>query len=214
MTQALLQIEALGFGYPEAPPLVSNWSGRIDAGVTLLYGDTGSGKSTLLRVLAGTPPALPAKGRLTLAGVRLDQDAAAYRRDVFFVDPGTDAYDAMSCRECTDALVAGDARFDAAAWQALVDAFSLAPHLEKKMFMLSTGSKRKVWLAAGLATGRALTLLDEPTGGLDGPSRRALWDALTRITAQPDRAVVVASGEHIGDVEFNATLELPFAAGA
>lgn len=211
MTRALLQADGLGFSYPDTPPLLSNWSGTVGAGVTLLYGDTGSGKSTLLRVLAG---ALPAQGRLTLAGVRLDQDPAAYRRNVFFADPGTDAYDAMSCRECTDVLVAGDTRFDPIAWQALIDGFSLTPHMDKKMFMLSTGSRRKVWLAAGLATGRALTLLDEPTGGLDAPSRRCLWAVLTRIAAQQDRAVVVASGERIDDVPFNATLELPFAIGA
>ncbi len=77
------------------------------------------------------------------------------------------------------------------------------------MFMLSTGSKRKVWLASALASGRALTLLDEPTGGLDAASIRGLWRWLADIATQPGRAVVVASSERVGRVPLAATIDLP-----
>lgn len=200
----ILQAENLGFAYPGQQPLATGWTASIGPGVTLLHGDTGSGKSTLLRVLAGT---LAARGQLTLNGARLDTDAEAYRRGVFFVDPATDAFDALTVRACTAALREGDAGFDAATWQRLVDGFALAPHLDKSMFMLSTGSKRKVWLAAALASSRPLLLLDEPTGGLDAASIRCLWSALSE-SAQA-RAVVVASGECIDALPLAATLALP-----
>jgi ABC-type multidrug transport system ATPase subunit len=83
------------------------------------------------------------------------------------------------------------------------------PHIDKPMYMLSTGSKRKVWLAAALATLRPLTLLDEPTGGLDAASIRCLWRTLDKIARTSDRAVVIASGERISDVALTATIELP-----
>jgi len=200
----VLDVRNLGFAYPGQPALAADWTGSFGPGVTLLYGDTGSGKSTLLRVLAG---ALAARGQLRLIGVRLDDDAEGYRRNVFFVDPATDAFDPLGVRACTDAMREGDAGFDEALWQRLVDGFALAPHLEKSMFMLSTGSKRKVWLAAALASGRPLVLLDEPTGGLDAASVRCLWRTLAEETR--GRAIVVASGERVEGLPLAATVALP-----
>lgn len=208
-TSPILHIDQLRFAYPGDPPIAAGWSARIGAGVTLLQGDTGSGKSTLLRVLAGILPATG--GRLTLAEAALPGAVEAYRRKVFFVDPSTDAFDAMGVQECAASLRSADMPFDATRWQALVDGFSLAPHLEKKMFMLSTGSKRKVWLAAALASHQPLTLLDEPTGGLDAGSMRCLWRALTDIAQEGGRAVIVASGERVGEVPLAGTITLPLA---
>ncbi len=202
----ILQADALGFTYPGEPALVSDWSATIGAGVTLLHGDTGSGKSTLLRVMAGV---LPATGRLTLAGIDLRSDASAYRRHLFFCEPATEAFDQVTARQCTASLSDGDEGFDASAWQQLAEGFALGPHLDKPLYMLSTGSKRKVWLAAALASGRALVLLDEPTGALDAASVRCLWAALGRAAARNDRAVVVASSERITQTPLAGTIELP-----
>ena len=204
---AVLQVQQLSFRHAGLPALVADWSTAITTGVTLLHGDTGSGKSTLLRLIAGHEPA--SAGRLTLAGTALDDDPAAYRHHVFWCDPATDAFDRVTARECSASLSAGDAGFDATAWRALVDGFSLAPHIDKPMYMLSTGSKRKVWLAAALASGRRLTLLDEPTGGLDAPSIACLMDALTRLATHPSRAIVVASSERLERVPWSGLVELP-----
>ena len=202
----ILRAQALNFAYDGEPPLVRQWSATIGAGVTLLYGDTGSGKSTLLHLLAG---ALPAQGRLTLVGVHLDEDAAAYRRNVFFCDPTTDGFDQRTARDTTAQLSAGDPHFSADRWQALVDGFALTPHLDKPIYMLSTGSKRKVWLAAALASGRALVLLDEPAAGLDAASIGCLWGALARCAGQADQAVIVASAQRIERVPLAGLIELP-----
>lgn len=201
----ILALQDLRFAYPEQPAIVSGWSASIGAGVTLLYGDTGSGKSTLLRLMAGT---LPCAGRLTLVGAPLDVDPAAYRENVFFCEPTTDRFDQMTGHACTASLRAGDPQFSEAAWRDAVEGFALAPHLDKPMYMLSTGSKRKVWLAAALASGRALTLLDEPTGGLDGASLRCLWRALGTVAARAGRAIVIASGERIDRVPLAGTIAL------
>ncbi|MEJ8845192.1 ABC transporter ATP-binding protein [Variovorax rhizosphaerae] len=140
-SDAILHLQDLGFAYPSQPALATRWSASIGAGVTLLYGDTGSGKSTLLRVIAGR---LPARGRLCVAGVALDASPEAYRRNVFFVEPDSDAFDKQkTAREITASLCVGDTDFDASRWQSLVDGFALAPHIDKPMFMLSTGSRQR-----------------------------------------------------------------------
>ena len=206
---SLLEIQNLRFAYPDQPALADRWSASIGEGVTLLYGDTGSGKSTLLRVLAGQQPA--SAGQLRAAGVALDAEPAAYRRQVFFCEPASEAFDALSVQACTALLGEGDAGFDKAEWQRLVEAFSLTPHLEKQMFMLSTGSRRKVGLAAALASGRPVVLLDDPVGALDARSIHGLWQAIERRVAQPGRAVVVASSERVTEVPLAASIELPLA---
>lgn len=203
---SILVVKDLSFAYANRPALLSDWSVRVGAGLTQLYGGDGSGKSTILRLFAGK---LLGEGQLSVAGARLHKDPETYQQNVFFVDPGTDAFNEVSATECTLSLSAGDSRFDAQKWRALAEGFSLTPHLDKPMYMLSTGSKRKVWLAAALASGRVLTLLDEPTSALDANSIRFLWRVLSDSAAQPGRAIVIASAERIDAVPLSGLIELP-----
>jgi ABC-2 type transport system ATP-binding protein len=204
-TDPILVVEDLHFAYPGQPALLSGWSASIGPGLTQVYGDDGSGKSTLLRLIAGR---LPAKGRMSLAGVSSNGDTQAYRRNVFFVDPETDEFNEVTALECASRLRAGDAGFDEARWESCVAGLSLTPHLAKPMYMLSTGSKRKVWLAAELASRRALTLLDEPTAALDIASIRFLWRALADAAGSNGRAIVVASAVRLDAVALSASREL------
>jgi ABC-type multidrug transport system ATPase subunit len=202
----LLHVDALTFAHPDQPALATRWSARVAAGVTLLHGDTGSGKSTLLRLLAGTQAV---DGELTLCGVRFGDDPAAYRRAVFWHEPGEAGFDPLTPRELALAVCAGSGGLNAAAWQRHAEGFGLSPHLHKALYMLSTGSRRKAMLAAALASGRALTLLDEPTGALDAASIAYLMQVLADATASTGRAIVVASSEHLDAVPLAATIELP-----
>jgi ABC-type multidrug transport system ATPase subunit len=206
-TSSILQIQDLHFAYPDQPALANGWSATVGNGVTQLYGDTGSGKSTLLRVLAGVLPA--SAGQLRVNSAALGADPEAYRRQVFFCEPALEAFDPLGVQACTASLAEGDAGFDQAEWQRLVEAFSLVPHLDKQMFMLSTGSRRKVGLAAALASGRPVVLLDDPVAALDARSIHGLWQAIERRVAQPGRAVIVASSERITAVPLAACIELP-----
>ena len=205
----ILVVKDLCFAYPGQPPLLSGWSASIKAGLTQVYGDDGSGKSTLLRLIAGR---LPAKGQLSLADASSNGDPQSYQRNVFFVDPETGEFDDVTATECTSMLRAGDAGFDETRWDSCVEGFSLVQHLAKPMYMLSTGSKRKVWLAAALASGRALTLLDEPTAALDNASIRFLWRALADVAGSNGRAIVVASAAQLDAVPLSASIELPLLA--
>jgi hypothetical protein len=62
------------------------------------------------------------------------------------------------------------AGFDQAALLQLIDGLALEPHLFKQIQMLSSGTRRKVWITAAFASGAALTLLDDPLAALDKSS--------------------------------------------
>jgi ABC-type multidrug transport system ATPase subunit len=171
--------------------LFNGLSFTLPAGITLLEGDTGSGKSTLLRLLATDLRA--ASGSLTLDGHGLADDAAAYRRGVCWFDPRDDAWDAMTPAGLMAAQRKTHPGLDEAAWQRHLAGFDLAPHLAKPLYALSTGSRRKAGLAVALAACAALTLLDEPTAGLDTQSLAYLAQALAAAAAAPRRALLLAS---------------------
>jgi ABC-type Mn2+/Zn2+ transport system ATPase subunit len=90
----------------------------------------------------------------------------------------------------------------------VVEGLYLAPHVDKPMYMLSTGSKRKVYLAAAFASGAALTLLDSPFAALDKPSIGFVMALLHEAAKHPARAWVVAHYDGLGDVPLVNTVDL------
>ncbi|GHC86583.1 cytochrome c biogenesis ATP-binding export protein CcmA [Pseudorhodoferax aquiterrae] len=201
----MIDIQGLRFAFAGEAPLIADWSARIDPGITLLYGDTGAGKSVLLRLLAGVQAA--DAGRLQIGDAVLAGSPARYQAQLFFVDPGTQDFDQMTARNCLAQLAGADA--DMGVRDALVEGFGLAPHLDKSLYMLSTGSKRKVWLTAALAGRRPVVLLDEPTAALDQGSVRCLWEALTVIGTARQRTVLLASSEAVNTLPLAARIDLP-----
>jgi ABC-type multidrug transport system ATPase subunit len=115
----------------------------------------------------------------------------------------------MDLESATHALVEADPRFRRAGWNALVDGFDLLPHRLKPLHTLSTGSRRKVGLAAALACGRPLILLDEPGAALDSSSARHLWRALEALARRGDQLVVVASADRSLPLDWTNVIELP-----
>jgi len=201
----VLQVEGLCFAYPQGP-LFTDWSARLGPGATLVRGDDSSGKTTLLRLLAGAQAA--DAGRLVLCGTKLGRTAAAYRAQVFWEDPRSDVIDPLTVRDWLASLPARYPAWDGQALADHVQGFDLEEHLHKGIYMLSTGSKRKVLMAAGLASGAPLTLIDEPVAGLDRASVLYLQQALTRHARQA-RALVVAHYEALPAVPWAQALELP-----
>ncbi len=202
---AVLQVAGLCFAYPQRA-LFTDWSARITPGLTLVRGGDGSGKSTLLRLLAG---ALPVQGgQLQLNNVSLHEQPLVYRRQVFWADPRSDSFDQITPVDYFQSLHNSYPGFDATLLNEVVNGLSLAPHLHKPLYMLSTGSKRKVWLAAAFASGAALTLLDEPFAALDKASIGLLLELLQGAARHPARAWLLAHCEAPLDVPLAQTIEL------
>lgn len=155
-----------------------------------MQGGDGRGKSTLLRLLAG---ALPADaGQLQLNGVSLKEQPEAFRRQLFWIEPRTDTFDQLTPSQYFDTVSSRYPGFYAGLIGPLVEGLDLKQHMGKQLFMLSTGSKRKVWLTAAFASGAAVFLLDEPFAALDAPSIAFVKKQLQGISTQPGRAAVIA----------------------
>lgn len=202
----LLQVSDLQFGFDGQPPLFSGLSFALPAGVHRLDGESGSGKTTLLQLQAGT---LQGRGRLALDGQPLQAaPGGAPGARVAWVDARDPAFDTLTPEALMQQLRPAWPAFDANAWQQHIDGFGLAPHGFKTLHMLSTGMRRKAALAAVLASGCPLVLLDEPTAGLDGPSTAHLVAALNRLGRSGRCVVLVVLGHWPDGLDCGTTLAL------
>lgn len=208
-TPWVLQADGLCFAWPQCV-LFQHLNLQLHSGATLVQGGESSGKTTLLRLLAGSVPLQ--QGCLTLQGVPLASAPHDYCRQVFWQDPRAPGLQALSANAWWAELAKKHVAWDAAALAAHVQGLGLQPHTDKPLEQLSAGSRRKVLLAAALASGAALTLIDEPLAALDAPSVRYLCEALaaTALSArQAGRALVVAHHADLPGVPWAQTLVLP-----
>jgi ABC-type multidrug transport system ATPase subunit len=157
----ILTTEGLSFRYANPKvELFARLTIEIPPGVTLVQGGDGRGKSTLLRLIAGALPATT--GELWINGIPLKEKPDAYRQQLFWMEPRTDTFDQCTPAQYFEIIQSRYPDFDVSAIDPLVEGLGLEPHRGKQLFMLSTGSKRKIWLTAAFASGAAMLLLDEP----------------------------------------------------
>lgn len=186
----VLQVHGLYFAHPQCP-VFTGLDLPIHPGVTWLQGGDGSGKTTLLRLLAGA--LVPSAGHCLLHGQALTP--ALQQQHLFWADPQATTLDTTVVADYFASLSAQYPTLDAALLTDLAEGLSLTPHLHKPLYMLSTGSKRKVWLAAAFASGATVTLLDDPLAALDGASAGLVLELLEEAADHPTRAWVVGCCE-------------------
>ena len=206
ISKTLLQVSGLCLAYPQRE-LFKDLSIDIPPGVSLIRGEGGCGKTSLLRLFAGELAA--DSGQLQLNQISAGQQPQAYRRQVFWIDPRTDAFDQISPLAYFDTVRQAYSDFDDALLAQMVLGLALTAHLEKALYMLSTGSKRKVWLAAAFASGATLTLLDEPFAALDQASIRFVMQLLAQAAGQGKRAWVVSHYDSLDQIALAALIDLP-----
>lgn len=197
-TLPVLQVQDLSFSYP-GRHVFTGWSATFHPGLTWVRGSNGTGKSTLLKLLAGALP--PLAGSLAVRGVNQAVAPLDYRREVFWCGPAAIAFDHLRPTEYFAFLLSLYPRFDTVAAQAVAAELGLTPFMGKRLRELSTGTQRKVWLAAAFAAGTAVVLLDEPLNALDMASVRRVRARLQRCARDTVTAWIVVSHDGLGDVE-------------
>jgi len=188
---------------------LANWNATFGRGLSLLVDEEDAIKGPLLRALAGEMP--PRAGAVSWGGVDMRVRRERMPGAVFWRDPRApwpDVSPAQWARElarCHPAWSEPD-------WLRHVGEWALHEHLHKEMFRLSTGSRRKVLLAAAFASGAPLTVIEEPEAALDHASIRYLREALgaeAERCRQNGRVWVVAHYALMPQVPWNQVIRLP-----
>jgi ABC-type multidrug transport system ATPase subunit len=165
---------------------------QLPAGVSALLGDEGVGKTSLMRLLSGDLVATAGQLRLASQAAPLSLPLPSA---VFWIDLRLPLHDDDTPVQCWAQLRSSLPAWSDATQNELIEALLLAPHLDKRLNMLSTGSRRKVGLVAALASGATVTLLDQPFVSLDQASVRSLQAFLVQQGQNTERAWLIADYE-------------------
>jgi ABC-2 type transport system ATP-binding protein len=168
-----------------------------------LLGPNGAGKTTTLSILTTT--LTPTGGRALIDGLDVVADAAAVRQRVgiIFQRPSLDKNLTGEENVRFHAILYGlypyapAYRLMAGGYRRQVEEWSDLLGLEGDIFQpvktYSGGMMRKLEIVRSLVHRPQVLFLDEPTTGLDAPSRRALWSYLRDVRGAHGTTIVLTS---------------------
>lgn len=201
MTVPLLQLDRLRITHESSTRATpDNVSFTVDAGeALLLLGPSGCGKSTLALAAAGlVPRAIDAalEGEVRLGGVdatTLEAGCAAEHVAIVFQDPDAQLVTATVEDEVAfgvENLCLDEAEIERRVTAALV-AVGLADRRRDAPEVLSGGGRQRLAIAAALALGSPLLVLDEPTANLDPAGARDVYATLAPLVAAGTHGVLL-----------------------
>jgi ABC-2 type transport system ATP-binding protein len=147
-----------------------------------LLGPNGSGKTTTIHML--TTLARPTQGQATVAGHDVRKEGVAVRREIGLVFQESALDRTLTVAE--NLRFAGLLRnlptsVTRQRSDELLDLFNLRDRRDKPVATLSGGMRRALDIARGVLHRPRILFLDEPTLGLDVPSRRGIWRFIEQL---------------------------------
>ena len=168
MNKNMINIQNLEFSYSKQTKLLSNLNLKLETGrIHGLLGKNGEGKSTLLKLISGL--VFSKQGEINVMGFEPHKRQPEMLQEIFFL-PEELPQLTLSIENYEKVYAPFYPNFNAAQFNEYLKEFDIE---EKKSMLnkLSHGQKKKVFVAFGLATNTKLLLMDEPTNGLDIPSK-------------------------------------------
>ncbi len=192
----MIDIKNLNFNYAKKQqPLFQQLDCELEAGsIVGLLGKNGAGKTTLLKLMIGL--LLPTAGDIKIIGHDPIKRQPSLLQDVFFVSEEFHL-PAISIKSYVKANAGFYPRFDQEILVRLIKDFELPE--TKSLQKLSYGQKKKFLISFALATKCRLLVLDEPTNGLDIPSK-SIFRKVLAGSLDEDQLVIISTHQ-VKDVE-------------
>ncbi|MGH8885965.1 MAG: ATP-binding cassette domain-containing protein [Egibacteraceae bacterium] len=173
----------------------------IEAGSVLgLLGPNGSGKTTTVGILSTA--LLPDRGHAHVCGLDVVRDAAGVRSTIGFAGQSA-AIDANLTGRENLVLVARLSRVPRRSARGradeLLERFDLTGAAGRLVRTYSGGMRRRLDVAAALVHRPPVLFLDEPTTGLDPPSRLALWEMVRELVR--DGATALLTTQYLEEAD-------------
>lgn len=184
----MIQIKNLDFTYKKGHPIFTKLNLNLDSGhIYGLLGKNGAGKSTLLKCMAGL--AFPKAGKCMVNGNDAAKRSVLVLQDLYFL--AEEIYvPSLTSAQFLKSTIAFYPKFS------LTDYYSYLKMLEVDpsavMDKMSHGQQKKAMIAFGLAANTSVLIMDEPTNGLDIPSK-VQFRKLIASVLNDERCIIIST---------------------
>ena len=190
----MITIKNLGFAYRETPVL-KNINMTLEEGrIYGLLGENGVGKTTLLTLLCGLKK--PQMGKIDTDGHDPYRREPSLLSDQYYL---SDEVAAVNMKAIEYAWNYGKfwERFDLNRFMEMMELFENNPL--QKMNKMSFGQLKKTYIAFAIACNTKYLFMDEPTNGLDIPSKAQFRKAIMKYTRED--STILISTHQVRDLE-------------
>ena len=191
----MINIQNLSFHYKKKSPLFNDFSLEVESGrIVGLLGKNGAGKSTLLNLLAGLSH--PTKGEINVNGFIPFQRNPNYLADIYMV-PEEFAFPPISISTYVKAFSPLYPNFENQKLNNILEEFELQS--TSNLNKLSHGQRKKFLIAFALSTNCKMLVFDEPTNGLDIPSKSQFRKIL--VSSVTEEQLIIISTHQVKDID-------------
>ncbi len=191
----MIEIKNLTYGYKHTPVLTEFNFIETEPSIIALWGRNGAGKTTLMSLVAGHYK--PNDGSIKVLGEAPYNNLNVLENICYIQENHPFGHN----WRIDDLLKYG--RYFHPEWdqefaEHLVQVFELPKN--KKITKFSKGMKTAVQIILGLASNAKITVLDEPTNGLDAVKRKLFYDALMESYEENPRLILLST-HHIEEIQ-------------
>ena len=193
----MITINDISFSYDKRNgDLFHDFTLELNAGnVYGLLGKNGAGKSTLIYLMTGL--LTPTSGEVLIDDVNVRRRLPKTMSDLFLV-PEEFELPNLSLKKYVSINSPFYPNFSMVDMQRYLDIFELGGDLNVKLNALSMGQKKKVFMAFAFATNTRVLIMDEPTNGLDIPSKSQFRKLVT--AGMTDDKLMLISTHQVRDI--------------
>jgi len=160
-----------------------------------LLGKNGAGKSTLINLMTGL--LTPKSGEVTLDGDNVRERLPKTMSDIYLI-PEEFELPRLTLKQYVSINAPFYPNFSSDDLQRYLDIFEMGGSMDVKLHSLSMGQKKKVFIAFAFATNTRVLIMDEPTNGLDIPSKSQFRKLVT--AGMTDDKMMLISTHQVRDI--------------
>ena len=190
----MIEVKELSFAYSGTAVLDSISTTFEQGRVYGLLGANGVGKSTLFKLLCGL--LTTKRGEISIDGYSPADRQPGFLSKIFYIPEDFEGPD-VSIKNYAGGISAFYPNYDETMLNNLLNDFEI--DINRKFTSLSLGQRKKAILCIALAMNTEYLLFDEPTNGLDIPSKLEFRKMVAR--AMDDNRTIIISTHQVKDVE-------------
>lgn len=184
----MISITDLSFQYSKDKVLFEELNLNLSKGSIIgLFGKNGAGKTTLIKVLSGL--IFPKNGSCQVLNHKPSDRLPSFLSDIYFLPEEVGEFSGR-IEQYVKLYASFYPKFSQASFLSMLSDFGI--NQSDYLKHLSFGQRKQFYISFGLATNCSLIIMDEPTNGLDIPSKR-IFRKLVASSMNEEKCILIST---------------------